>query len=541
MKYRKSLHSNNNNNTLNRLKSLKLLTQKKRSSIIQLKNTANIIIENKDKETKELSPNELDDILKRASEKSKVGKIKNLIKYIDVLIAICVAANIFFSLIENELFYSETKKFLKNYFQNLKNKEITREVYKKCELRKITKEEDFMRKINLLIVIGILILNFFHYYLTLYQWEEEGLISDDDGLFTTGLWKYFFLESFILGIFDPPGLNYFFTGTTQKNIFAFSLGGLICIETIFKSYVIFRVYSYFSLYMTESANSICHNSDANGGVHFALKCELKNRPFTMLFFIFTCFIIGFGFSIRTFEYFLVPKGFIYGNFEKNDQDHLKDLINSIWLTIITMTTVGYGDFYPGENYGRLIVILAYLVGALLVSMTVVSLAIISEFSERENRAYSIIKKLKADSNALFKASDVISCLCLLRLRIIKNDCKISEKFLYLVKLKKSISLFKDNFKIASSISLPFENNLKIIYKDINEKYDNLLEGIIPLKEITLYMDYIWKSQNDSTKKLKKIKKRQDKLGRYLVNMNNEMVKLKGNAFFIEPIIKNKSS
>ena len=541
MKYRKSLHSNNNNNTLNRLKSLKLLTQKKRSSIIQLKNTANIIIENKDKETKELSPNELDDILKRSSEKSKVGKIKNLIKYIDVLIAICVAANIFFSLIENELFYSETKKFLKNYFQNLKNKEITREVYKKCELRKITKEEDFMRKINLLIVIGILILNFFHYYLTLYQWEEEGLISDDDGIFTTGLWKYFFLETFILGIFDPPGLNYFFTGTTQKNIFAFSLGGLICIETIFKSYVIFRVYSYFSLYMTESANSICHNSDANGGVHFALKCELKNRPFTMLFFIFTCFIIGFGFSIRTFEYFLVPKGFIYGNFEINDQDHLKDLINSIWLTIITMTTVGYGDFYPGENYGRLIVILAYLVGALLVSMTVVSLAIISEFSERENRAYSIIKKLKADSNALFKASDVISCLCLLRLRIIKNDCKISEKFLYLVKLKKSISLFKDNFKIASSISLPFENNLKIIYKDINEKYDNLLEGIIPLKEITLYMDYIWKSQNDSTKKLKKIKKRQDKLGRYLVNMNNEMVKLKGNAFFIEPIIKNKSS
>ena len=192
MKYRKSLHSNNNNNTLNRLKSLKLLNKKKRSSIIQLKNTANIIIENKDKETKELSPNELDDILKRSSEKSKVGKIKNLIKYIDVLIAICVAANIFFSLIENELFYSETKKFLKNYFQNLKNKEITREVYKKCELRKITKEEDFMRKINLLIVIGILILNFFHYYLTLYQWEEEGLISDDDGIFTTGLWKYFF-------------------------------------------------------------------------------------------------------------------------------------------------------------------------------------------------------------------------------------------------------------------------------------------------------------------------------------------------------------
>ena len=138
-----------------------------------------------------------------------------------------------------------------------------------------------------------------------------------------------------------------------------------------------------------------------------------------------------------------------------------------------MTTVGYGDFFPGENYGRIIVILAYLVGTLLVSMTVVSLAIIAEFSEKENRAYSIIKKLKADNNALYKAADVISSLCLLRLRVMKKDCKLSEKFLFIIKLRKSILDFKDNFKIASSVSLPFDHNLIIIHKDINDKYNFL--------------------------------------------------------------------
>ena len=55
------------------------------------------------------------------------------------------------------------------------------------------------------------------------------------------------------------------------------------------------------------------------------------------------------------------------------------------------------------------------------------------------------------------------------------------------------------------------------------------------------MDYIWKSQSDSNKKLQKIKKRQEKLGRYLVNMNNEMVKLKNNTFFNAIIMKNQSS
>ncbi len=49
---------------------------------------------------------------------------------------------------------------------------------------------------------------------------------------------------------------------------------------------------------------------------------------------------------------------------------------------------------------------------------------------------------------------------------------------------------------------------------------------MPLKEITLCMDYIWKNQTSTIKKFKKIKKRQDKLGRHSVNMNNEMVKLK---------------
>ena len=38
------------------------------------------------------------------------------------------------------------------------------------------------------------------------------------------------------------------------------------------------------------------------------------------------------------------------------------------------------------------------------------------------------------------------------------------------------------------------------------------------------MDYIWKSQKISNKKLKKILRRQEKLGKYLVDINNEMVK-----------------
>ena len=521
--------------TTNLKKNLKKITfvstiSQKRSSIDHIiKEVKRIQKKEEDKEVN-ISPEQLDEIIKISIKKSKSGKFKILIKSIDILLAILVSGNIFFSLIENELFYKETKDYLKEYFSNKENKEITREVYKKCEKRKISKNENFFRKINLIIVIFILILNFLRYYLILLLKETEGLISEKDGFWSTGLWKYLLLETLILGIFDPPNLNFFFTGTMKEYIFAFSLGGLICIETMFKCYVIIRVYSYYSKYLTQSAKSLCNNANTNNNIHFALKCELKSRPFTMLFIIFFSSILLFGFSLRTFEYFLIEKGFEYGNYsgQGNDQDKLKDLINSIWLIIVTMTTVGYGDFYPNENYGRIICLMSYLIGCLSVSLTVVALAIISEFSERELRAYSIIKKLNADNNAILKAADVISNLCLLRMKVMKNECRLSEKFVYFMKLKTSILTLKDDFKIARNMTLPIEQTLQITHKDISEDYERLNDILQELILINKYAEKINRSQKNIMKVFKKIYHRQKILGKYMVKINNNNFKQKIN-------------
>ena len=509
---------------------------KRRSSVIHILNVAKKYFEKENNKEINISPEELDNIIKESVKKSKRGKFKLIIKYIDITLAILVTANIFFSLIENELFYKETKIYLKVYFSDKENKEITRDVYKQCEKRPISDNENFFRKINLIIIFFLLLFNFTRYYLILLLKEIEGLISEKDGFWSTGLWKYLLCETIVLGIFDPPNLNFFFTGTMENNIFAFSLGGLICIETMFKCYIIVRVYSYYSKYLTESAKSLCNNSGANGGIHFALKCELKSRPFTMLIFVFISAILLFAFSLRTFEYFSVEKGFIYGSYtgQGNDQDKLKDLINSIWITIVTMTTVGYGDFYPSENYGRLICILSYLIGCILISLTVVSLAIVSEFSENEKKAYSIIKKLNAENNVILKASEVISSLCLLRMKIMEKNNKLSERFVYIMKLKQSINTFKNDFKIASSMTLPIDQTFNIIFKGINNNYDNICNNISQLKNINQFTFRIHLSQKNTLKKINKIIKRQQKLGNYLVEFNNEIFKRSIATFTFSP-------
>lgn len=52
---------------------------------------------------------------------------------------------------------------------------------------------------------------------------------------------------------------------------------------------------------------------------------------------------------------------------------MKDYFNSLWLVIITMTTVGYGDIYPQTNIGRFFGIVTCLIGMLLISYLVVGM------------------------------------------------------------------------------------------------------------------------------------------------------------------------
>jgi voltage-gated potassium channel len=66
------------------------------------------------------------------------------------------------------------------------------------------------------------------------------------------------------------------------------------------------------------------------------------------------------------------------------------LWNGMWCIIITMTGVGYGDLYPVTHIGRIIGVLAALLGNLLIAVMVVSLAFTSEFTPQQRKAYELV-------------------------------------------------------------------------------------------------------------------------------------------------------
>ncbi len=59
--------------------------------------------------------------------------------------------------------------------------------------------------------------------------------------------------------------------------------------------------------------------------------------------------------------------------ETEQEDGHQDFINfwnAVWLVVVTMTTVGFGDFYPRTHFGRLIDALVALAGIFMMSMVI---------------------------------------------------------------------------------------------------------------------------------------------------------------------------
>jgi hypothetical protein len=86
----------------------------------------------------------------------------------------------------------------------------------------------------------------------------------------------------------------------------------------------------------------------------------------------------------------------------------ESLENSIWVVWITMTTVGYGDFYPRTLYGRILTIIISIWGIFIVSMMVVVLSNFLSLDISEKRALLVLNRLEFRKELERKAAFLLS-------------------------------------------------------------------------------------------------------------------------------------
>ena|SRR5438105_4231296 len=95
----------------------------------------------------------------------------------------------------------------------------------------------------------------------------------------------------------------------------------------------------------------------------------------------------------------------------------------MWNIMITMTTVGYGDFYAQSHCGRAIAILSALWGTLNMSLFVVAMNNILELDSSESKSYMLMERLEYKDKLRVEAVGALAAAY--KVKILKKQEKIN--------------------------------------------------------------------------------------------------------------------
>jgi hypothetical protein len=225
----------------------------------------------------------------------------------------------------------------------------------------------------------------YRYYLILEKYKIN--IKFDETLFSTGLWKFLLIEIVLNMVHTPPYIDAYVEVYPMSG----NLPAKLNIDFIFTIFLIIaRFYHYLkfigihSEWSCHRVEKICLKCKTPVNFLFCLKSEFKNKPFTLVLVTWAFAIFVFGYALRGIEMIFMPGG--------NGLDW-SYFWNGMWCMVITMATVGFGDYYPISILGRILVVICGFLGTFLVSLLVSALSLTVEFNPQEQNAYDSINEV----------------------------------------------------------------------------------------------------------------------------------------------------
>ena len=289
--------------------------------------------------------------------------------------------------------------------------------------------------------------------------RQDYLIREEEIPFYKSKYSFFLLiEIILLLFFQYPGLNTYSMLSQLDCVMVLPISSLFSAFTVYRLIYILRIIKAITVWDSMMSEKICEKYSCTPGFIFSFKATQKNNPFLSLIILFFLSCICFGFSIRIFELH-------YWETQKELTQNWRYHWNALWCVFVSMTTVGYGDFYPKTHFGRVIIIISCVVGIYFISMMMIFMTQKSLLSESEQKAYKLITRLKLRN----QLKEIHANMIYHALEMYVTQKKYNEKTIQDKEYK-----IKYNYEKRCIISIIDEN--KIISENI-KSFD-----IIPTKE-----------------------------------------------------------
>ena len=170
----------------------------------------------------------------------------------------------------------------------------------------------------------------------------------------------------------------------------YSVNDILTMTIFLRVFYVLRMVLMHTTYYDNSAHRLFLFTKSHCSYPFVVRCLMKQYPFQILMIVFSILLFFFSYLLKISER---PLNYaILVRERKMDSDFfilydLSDYMNCLWLLIITMTTVGYGDYTPKTISGRSIIVAACFFGVMTVSLIVILFQDLFKLTTSEARVY----------------------------------------------------------------------------------------------------------------------------------------------------------
>ncbi|CAK78258.1 unnamed protein product (macronuclear) [Paramecium tetraurelia] len=256
----------------------------------------------------------------------------------------------------------------------------------------------------------IVLLTIIAYLIELEYRKCSKIISSKASLIQTDLkWGLLCEIIIILPTSNPFTQGYYVNfeqrGTAETRFYM--MNEILTYIMFFRLYLLLNIGFKFQTYYSNRIGRVCRLYQTRFGTHLMLKLCIRQFPFYTLTWLFIVGFIQYTYQLEISERPLLRTFDSLENY---------GLTKSQWVTMITIATVGYGDFFPYTDLGRIAMTLGLFYGVTITSLFTAILYNMLQPNSGEYQSWALLDKATITKNIKKASSSIFFYLNELRKR-----------------------------------------------------------------------------------------------------------------------------
>eukprot|EP01017_Pseudomicrothorax_dubius_P003723 TRINITY_DN10595_c0_g2_i1.p1 TRINITY_DN10595_c0_g2~~TRINITY_DN10595_c0_g2_i1.p1 ORF type:complete len:293 (+),score=29.52 TRINITY_DN10595_c0_g2_i1:113-991(+) len=250
-----------------------------------------------------------------------------------------------------------------------------------------------------------------------------------------------------------------------------SLNDFLNLAQLLQVFTIIRTLLTFSKYYNRHAQRLMSMTKLRPSYLFVIKAQLHSQPIFSIMVILIISMLSLAFAIRICEFPL--------NKVDDSQDY-ESFVNCIWMVAASMSTIGFGDYFPRTNPGRVVSFITAVWGVFVYALLSARMLDYLIPSVKEMKSYSIMKRLRKRKALMGKSKKFIDeCFSIRkkcnRLQPVKPE-KMNKFYESLISMKEAKEEYRaglhENITLSEELFLmqvDLQDNLRKIHGLINQE------------------------------------------------------------------------